>query len=339
MTDDINKILEKRGHKIRVFSIESGLRKDTGIGKVSDVGLEKTMLGGFSRKYIGVNPNIEDILFTRKIYKELDVLTPMYDMLWSNGEYWCAKMVKKLSDKNKMPCLVFFGGGISKMMEKEAKMHPDIFVVLSPVMKEWLDKKVPECNTKCIPSGVDLELFKKIEPLSPKWKYERPIVCTTSALVKGKRINLIIDAMHKLGKGTLFITNDGPMRESIVKKGKRLLKDRFHYLGVLPFKDLSRLYSMSDVFVLASDNEPWGAVILEAMACGCVPVVQLDDTRRFMMEESGIFVPPDNDAKFWGSAISSAYHHKDFFKTRKQAEKFSWDKTVDEYLKAIKEVT
>lgn len=339
MTDDINKVLEKRGHSYKLFTVDNEFRrpyfvKTKGIGKFSDTFLEKTMLGGFFRKYVGFNPNIEDITFALNIQIHVDVLSGHFDMLWSNGEFWCANMITKVSERNNVPSLIFFGGGISKMMKVEAKMHPDIFVVLSPVFKEWLDKKVPECNVKCIPSGVDLNLFKKTKELSPRYKYEEPIVCTTSALVKGKRVDLIIDAMKELGKGTLFVTNDGPMRNFIVNKGKQALGDRFHYLGILPFEDLPKLYSMCDVFVLASDNEPWGAVLLEAMACGCNVVAKQDKTRKFMLEDNAVLVPEGGS---WKSAIELAWKSKSF-NPRKQAEKFSWEKTVDGYLSAIGDV-
>jgi len=346
MTDDINKVLVSRGHSYRLFTKNDEFYrrykviKTNGIGKLSDAFFEKTMIGGFTRKYLGFNPNLEDIVFRINTKILLDTLADNFDLLWTNGEFWCADMVKKISKKHNIPSLVFFGGGISKMMLVEAKMKPDIFVVLSPVFKEWLNKKVPDCNVKCIPSGVDINLFKKTEPLFDPNKYEKPIVCSTSALINGKRVKLIIDAMKVLGKGTLFVTNDGPLRETIVEYGKRVLGDRFHYLGTLPFEDLPRLYSMSDVFVLASDNEPWGAVLFEAMACGCNIVTLRDRTREFMVEDAGVLLPRDDKFPVSGFAlgISNAYKTRNEKKLRKQAEKFSWEKTVDGYLSAIGEV-
>jgi len=337
MTDDINNVLKKRGHMVRLFSTEY-FRKDLGIGKLSDSFFEKSMIGGFSRKYIGINPNIEDIVFAIGSEEMVEIVSPAFDMLWSNGEFWCANMVKKISKRTGKPCLVFFGGGISKMMLREARMKPDIFVVLAPIMKEWLERKSPDTNTKCIPSGVDIELFKKTKPFASPDLYERPIVCSTSALIPGKNVELIIESMHELGEGTLFVTNDGPLRNKIINKGKRLLGKRFNYLGTLPFNRLPSLYSMSDVFVLASDNEPWGAVLFEAMACGCNVVAQRDSTRYFMVGNNGVLIPDVNDIKVLADAINHAYIYKDEKSLRRQAERFSWEKTVDGYEAAINEV-
>jgi len=338
MTRDINKILKKHGHETKVISIgtTNTLRKDKGLGKFSSTLEQKTQVGGFLRKYLGITSNIEDIVFTWKAYPIIETLSDDYDLLWSNGEFWCANMLTKLKRKKNKPILIFFGGGISKMMQKEAEMLPDIFVVLTPTMEEWVKKRVPKCNVKCIPSGVDLKLFNKTKPLF-KDKFEHPIVVSTSALIEGKRVDMIVDAMHKLGKGTLFVTSNGPLRDKIVAKGEQLMGDRFKYLGVIPFEDLPKLYSMADVFVLGSRNEAYGAVIFEAMACGCPVVAQYDKTRKWMIGDKGVLVPPNKGLQSWASAIELAWK-KNIKNTREQAEKFSWEKTVEGYENAIKEV-
>ena len=342
MTDDINKVLNKRGHKTRVFSVfdcKRVLRKDCGIGKVSDLFFEKSMFGGFSRKYIGFNPNIEDISFSLGIELFLSALAPEFDLLWSNGEYWCANLINALGKKHNKPTLIFFGGGISQMMLEEAKMLPSIFVVLAPEMEKWVKKKVPKCNVKCIPSGVDLKLFKKSNkiPLGLR-HFGRPIVISTAALIKSKRVDLTIRAMHELGKGTLIMTGDGPLKNEIVSLGKKLLGNRFQYLGIVPFEHLPSLYSFADVMVLASDNEPYGAVLFEAMGCGTPVITQKDKTREWMVGSGGMLVDDCSNIKDLATAIAIVAKNKEEYKTREQAEKFSWEKTVDGYEKAINEV-
>lgn len=347
MTDDINRILRMHGHQVDVFGLGNtadkivpGPRKDMGLGKYSYILTERTKLGGFTRKFLGFNINFEDIIFAKNANHYLETLHNEYDLFWTNGEYWCARMIKRLSTKYKKPSLVFFGGGISKMMQTEAKLKPDIFVVLTPTMKEWVEKKVPDCNVKCIPSGVRLSLFKYDKPpLFDPLKFEHPIVCSTSALVESKRVDITIRAMAKIGKGNLFVTNGGANKNQIISLGKKLLGDRFHYLGLLPFEDLPKLYVMSDVMCMPSRNEPYGAVLFEAMACNAPVVAQRDATREWMVGDGGVLINNGGNVNDVADGILSAYNNRYGDLPRQQAHKFGWYKTVSGYEKAIREIT
>ncbi|EMR74114.1 glycosyltransferase [Thermoplasmatales archaeon SCGC AB-539-N05] len=323
------------GYKSNI--IVSGLRKDRGLGKLSNSFAEKTMFGGLLRRYVGLTPHIEDISFNLKLKPILEKSINSYDLLWSNGEYWCAKTITKLGRKHRKSTLLFFGGGISKMMLDEALMLPDLFIVLTPEMEKWIRIKVTDCNVKCIPCGVDLDMFNSDEMGNPT-SYKHPIVISTSALVRSKRIDLIIKAMYKLGKGTLLVTSDGPDRDRIVKLGEKLIGKRFIYLGKVKYKNLPSFYRQADVMILASENEPFGMVILEAMACNTPAIVQKDPTRKWMVNGGGLLLEDITDIDDLVGAIEQACATDWKDKPRKQAEKFSWDKTVEGYEKIIGEL-
>ena len=337
-TENTTKQISKRlKHNVRIFSLSNlkGPRKDYGIGKFSDEVLEKTMLGGFTRKYFGFNPNLEDFLFAQKVHNIIKNNIKEYDMLWSNGEFWSAKSVTDLGKKYNKPTLLFFGGGISEMMYQEAKLLPDIFVVLTPEMKKWVKKAVPQCNVKCIPCGVDLEKFK---PYKKFKKYSHPIVVSTSAFIKDKRIDLIVDAMKELGRGTLFTTNDGPLKEEIVDYAYKKLKGRYKHFGILDYKLLPLFYGRANVSVVASSNEPFGMSIIESMACNTPVVVQEDTTRLWMVGNGGVVVKDITKIKSLAGAIDFAWKHRFRKAPRKMAERFSWDNSAKLYEEAINEL-
>jgi glycosyltransferase involved in cell wall biosynthesis len=69
------------------------------------------------------------------------------------------------------------------------------------------------------------------------------------------------------------IAGYGDLRESLEAETRaRGLADRIRFLGLTPQSQLPAWYTAADVFLLASRVESWGAVTLEALACG-TPVV------------------------------------------------------------------
>jgi glycosyltransferase involved in cell wall biosynthesis len=97
-------------------------------------------------------------------------------------------------------------------------------------------------------------------------------------------------ALPKLPAGTLLaIAGSGPLEEALKSQSIRLgIADRVRFLGQVP--NVRRLFSAFDLFVLSSDHEPFGMVLLEAMAarvpamatdCGGAPEVIGDESMLF----------------------------------------------------------
>ncbi|HQR34799.1 MAG TPA: glycosyltransferase family 4 protein [Blastocatellia bacterium] len=87
-------------------------------------------------------------------------------------------------------------------------------------------------------------------------------------LIQRKNVGLIIRAARLIDLDSfgIVIAGDGEQAEEL----KRLAGDesRIVFLGNVPQGDLPIFYKMADVLVLPADQEPWGLVINEAMACG-----------------------------------------------------------------------
>lgn len=82
-------------------------------------------------------------------------------------------------------------------------------------------------------------------------------------------------ALPDLPAGSLLaIAGSGPLEGALKAQAKTLgIADRVRFLGQVP--NVRRLFSAFDLFVLSSDHEPFGMVLLEAMAAG-VPVLATD---------------------------------------------------------------
>lgn len=104
-----------------------------------------------------------------------------------------------------------------------------------------------------------------------------PVILTVGTLKPVKRHNLLIQAFQQLPAGlaaTLCILGDGPMRAALEQQVAELnLQDRVLLPGFAA--DPSPWYAHADVFVLASDYEGFGNVLVEALEHG-LPVVSTD---------------------------------------------------------------
>jgi glycosyltransferase involved in cell wall biosynthesis len=68
----------------------------------------------------------------------------------------------------------------------------------------------------------------------------------------------------------------GEQQEELERLAAALgIKPWVRFLGSRPWAELPELYAAADIFVLPSLFEPWGAVVIEAMACS-LPVVVTD---------------------------------------------------------------
>jgi teichuronic acid biosynthesis glycosyltransferase TuaC len=106
--------------------------------------------------------------------------------------------------------------------------------------------------------------------------------------------------------------------------------ERVHFLGAMPSTQLKWPLSASDVFVLATSNEGWANVFLEAMACG-LPVITTDvggNAEVVGHRNLGEVVPfGDRDALV--EAVHSALEYKwNRAAIRAYAEENSWETRV-----------
>lgn len=208
---------------------------------------------------------------------------------------------------------------------------PDTFVALSDRLYKWAKKVNPFIKVVKIPNGVAVEKFSK-NHTNKNFKLEKPIVLTVGALDDWKRIDLTIQAVAKLKKGSLVIVGDGDKKEYLQNLASKLLPTRHIFIKANP-DEMPEIYRACDLFVFStSPDESFGIVLLEAMASG-LPVVATDDPiRAEITGDAGILVDP-TDTNAYAKAIKNALSKKWGNKPRKQAEKFNWNNIAKQYEK------
>ncbi|QHO38875.1 Sulfoquinovosyl transferase [Arachis hypogaea] len=98
---------------------------------------------------------------------------------------------------------------------------------------------------------------------------EKPLIIHVGRLGVEKSLDFLKRIMDKLPEARIAFIGDGPYREELEKmfEGMPVV-----FTGMLGGEELSQAYASGDVFVMPSESETLGLVVLEAMSSG-IPVV------------------------------------------------------------------
>jgi glycosyltransferase involved in cell wall biosynthesis len=145
---------------------------------------------------------------------------------------------------------------------------------------------VPEDRIFFMPYTVDNERFASDSRLSDEQRTkvraglgvndDDPIVLYAAKLQARKHPDDLLRAAARLrDRGMRFhvvMVGSGEMAAELVNLTSHLELDNVHFHGFANQSVLPQIYGASDVFVLPSENEPWGLAVNEAMCAG-LPVV------------------------------------------------------------------
>lgn len=127
-----------------------------------------------------------------------------------------------------------------------------------------------------------------------------------------KRLDALLEAANKYEQDAdiaTLVIGSGP--DQAIEHYHRLAYEtlglrKTYFLGPLPQAEIARINSLADLGVYPSDGEPFGLVLIEAMACG-TPVIAADSggPRDFVTPETGELVPEASRAIFVASLTAT----------------------------------
>jgi glycosyltransferase involved in cell wall biosynthesis len=150
------------------------------------------------------------------------------------------------------------------------------------------------------PRGIDLDLFFPAPSRVPVDALR--LICTRS-LYPEYRHEIILEAMASLAaRGvpvSLDLVGDGPLMSELQRQVAALgLTSQVRFHGRVRHDRLAELLRQSHVYVSMPVTEGVSASLLEAMACGCYPIVTNLIANRYWItqHENGTLVPIDDVA-------------------------------------------
>lgn len=105
---------------------------------------------------------------------------------------------------------------------------------------------------------------------------EKKVILFVGRLVQVKNIELLFDALNlaKIEDSVVVIVGDGPLRNVLQEKAKKCFS-RVVFTGTEYGLYVKAWYSIADIFVLPSFQEPFGAVVPESLMSGCYSLVSI----------------------------------------------------------------
>lgn len=163
-----------------------------------------------------------------------------------------------------------------------------LFAVADALRRHAVDLGVAGERIRVVGNGVDTTRFRPMPGAEARQRLglpaDAPVLVSVGGLSERKGFHRVLDCLPALtarhpGLQYLIVGGGGPEGDwgpRLRQQARNLgLEQGVHFLGHVPPERLREPLSAADVFVLATRNEGWANVFLEAMACG-LPVVTTD---------------------------------------------------------------
>jgi glycosyltransferase involved in cell wall biosynthesis len=204
----------------------------------------------------------------------------------------------------------------------------------SPFLGDYIEK------IKIIPPGVDTQKFKptKIE----KEENSLFFLSVLDMFHEYKGLNYLLEALKIVKKEIkdvkLTVGGEGELTDYYKSLSHQLgLQNNVDFIGYVPDSELVKQYNRSELFVLPSysaEQEGFGIVLLEAMACG-LPVVTTDIagvSEEIEKRYAGAVIRPANTAEL-ARAITMFLHNERLIRksgrvARELAKKYGWGRVA-----------
>lgn len=270
-----------------------------------------------------------------------------YDIIHVHTPSFLGLSGMRIAHKNKIPLVMTFhtnfsdyahyvskGAVVEKVMKKGILKYTksffnraDMIVTPTEEIKKQLRKQNIDTPITVIPTGIDITPLKETKK-QIREKYNIPldekIILHVGRVTKEKNIIMILKAFQLIENNNikLIITSNGPYKKQLEKYIQENEIKNVIFTGYLSEQKLKEYYKMSDVFVMASETETQGLVILEALAQSLPVVVTDAPVISDFVKENNVGLVSKKNEKSLARTIESSFSGKEF-ETKETLKKFS----------------
>ena len=210
--------------------------------------------------------------------------------------------------------------GLRPLLVHALKEATRLFSVSESLRQHAISLGIDPGKITVVGNGVDTNKFSPVLKAEARRQLglseDAKVLISVGGLVERKGFHRVIEILPSLLKvypDLIYLIVGGASPEGDWSEHLRTqvsclkLDETVMFLGVMPSDKLKIPLSAADIFVLATSNEGWANVFLEAMACG-LPVITTDvggNREVVCCDELGTVVPFDNAQKL-ESALARA---------------------------------
>jgi len=222
-----------------------------------------------------------------------------------------------------------------------------VFAVSESLRQVALGLGIEPDKVQVVGNGVDLAKFHPMPQPDARAALGLPIdakvLVSVGGLVERKGFHRVIEqlpALRQRHTNLFFLVVGGPSPEGDMsaelqrQAAQAGLQEVVRFLGPLPPEQLRVPLSAADVFVLATRNEGWANVFLEAMACG-LPVVTTGvggNAEVVCRPELGTVVPFGHGDRLREALDKALQERWDAAAIRAYAQDNTWDRRIETLL-------